>query len=48
VAIERRRRRGGEDRIPFELDQGEIGLDALDHRVQEVGEDTVGGRDAPR
>ena len=48
VAIERRRRRGGEDGIAFELDQGEIGLDALDDGVEEVAEHAVGGGDARR
>ena len=41
MAIERRRRRGRENRIAFELDQGEIGLDALDDGVEEVSKDPV-------
>ena len=46
LAIELRRRRGGEDRIALELDEGEIGLHALDDGVEEVREHGVGGRDA--
>ena len=46
MAIETGRRGGREDGIAFELDQGEIRLDAFDDGVQEVAQDRICGRDA--
>src|SRR5436190_21280936 len=46
VAIETGCGRRSEDGIAFELDQREIGLDALDDRIEEVAKHPVRGRDA--
>ena len=46
VAVEAGRRGGREDRVALELDQAEVGLHALDDRVEQRGQDRVGGRDA--
>ena len=46
LAIETERRRGGEDGVTFELDEGEVGRDAFDDAIKEGSEHAVGGRDA--
>jgi len=46
LAIETGRRGCREDGIAFELDQGEIRLDAFDDGVQEVAQDRICGGDA--
>jgi len=46
VAIEPICRRGGEDRVTLELDEGEVGLDPPDDRVEQGREDRVRRRDA--
>ncbi len=46
LAIETRGQRSREDRIAFEFDDGEVGLQALEDGVQEGPKNGVGGWDA--
>ena len=41
LAVEPGSRRGGEDRVTLELDEGEVGLDTPDDRVEQGPEDRV-------
>ena len=46
LAVEAGRGRRREDGVALELHEAEVGLDALDHGVEERGQDAVGRGDA--